>query len=153
VFDWSSAHGGFAEDALNVNAMNIHPTQKQKKLCDTIIPLNNLDPAPGEEDMCGQIQKMCFPDDHEDPNLQGKPKGIRVVLMECKSVWDKYTMICKAHGAAIVGKCGMCTKSQVQKDKEYCAAKAEEMGQEEDAIPMGETTVLETRMPSTAINE
>lgn len=55
VFDRFSAHGGFAEDALNINSMNLHPGGKQKKLCNTIILLNNLDPAPGEEDTCGKV--------------------------------------------------------------------------------------------------
>jgi hypothetical protein len=69
VFDQSLAHKGFAEDALNINAINVHPGQKQKKMHNMIIPLNNLDPAPGKEDTHGQVQQMCFPDDHEDPML------------------------------------------------------------------------------------
>jgi hypothetical protein len=32
VFDQSSAHEGFAEDALNINHMNIKPCGKQRKL-------------------------------------------------------------------------------------------------------------------------
>jgi hypothetical protein len=32
TFDQSSAHEGFAEDALNVNKMNVQPTCKQSKL-------------------------------------------------------------------------------------------------------------------------
>jgi len=44
VFDQSSAHEGFAENALNVNSMNLHPGGVQKKLHDMIIPLNNPDP-------------------------------------------------------------------------------------------------------------
>jgi hypothetical protein len=71
VFDWSSAYKGFAEDALNVNAMNLNPGEKQKKMHNTIIPLNNLDPAPGDKDMCGTIQQMCFHKDHKDLQLQG----------------------------------------------------------------------------------
>lgn len=55
VFDWSSAHGGFAEDTLNVNSMNIHPGGKQRKLCDTVIPLNNPDPAPSKEETHRQV--------------------------------------------------------------------------------------------------
>jgi len=50
VFDRSSAHEGYADNALNVNSMNINPEGKQKKLHDTRIPLSNPDPAPGEED-------------------------------------------------------------------------------------------------------
>jgi hypothetical protein len=153
VFDRSSAHEGFAEDALNANPMNVNPGGKQKKMRDTIIPLNNPDPVPGEEDTRGQIQHMCFPDDHEDPKLRGQQKGIRVVLMERKSIWDKYTAICKARSTKIVGKCGLCTKSQVHKDAERRVAKVEEMGPQEDTIPTDEKTVLETAAPPAAVDE
>ena len=91
VFDWSSAHEGFAENALNVNNMNIHHGARQRKLHDTVIPLNNPPPAQGEEDMRGHVQRMYFPDDHPKPELRGKPKGIKVILQERKSIWDKYT--------------------------------------------------------------
>jgi len=60
MFNRSSAHKGFAEDALNTNSMNVNPKGKQKRMCDTISPLNNLDPAPNEEDICGQVQQMCL---------------------------------------------------------------------------------------------
>ena len=69
VFDRSSAHEGFVKDALNVNSINLNPGGKQKKLHDTIIPLNNLDPEPGDEDTCSRVQQMCFPEDHKDPQL------------------------------------------------------------------------------------
>jgi hypothetical protein len=55
VFDRSSAHEGYADNALNINSMNINPGGKQKKLQDTRIPLNNPGPAPGEEDTHGHI--------------------------------------------------------------------------------------------------
>ena len=69
IFDQSSAHKGYADNALNVNSMNINPAGKQKKLRDTKIPLNNPDPAPGEEDTHGHTQSMCFPSDHSNPRL------------------------------------------------------------------------------------
>ena len=134
VFDRSSTHEGFAEDALNTNAINVHPRWKQKKMHDSIIPWNNPDLAPGEEDTCGQVQQMCFPDDHEDPKLRGQPKGVRAILIEWKSVWDKYTAICKVRSMKVVRKCGSCTKSQVQKDAERRVAKVEEMEQQEDIV-------------------
>src|SRR5260221_12648784 len=56
VFDRSSAHEGFAENALNVNNMNVGHGKKQRKLCNTVIPLSNPEPAPGEEDTRGQVQ-------------------------------------------------------------------------------------------------
>jgi hypothetical protein len=86
VFDRSSVYKGFAEDALNINLMNLHPEGKQKKLYDTIILLNNLDLALGKEDTYGKVQHMCFPKDHEDLQLRGQPKGIRAVLEERKLV-------------------------------------------------------------------
>jgi hypothetical protein len=55
IFDWSSAHEGFAEDALNINCMNVNPGGKQKRLRDTIILLNNPDPAPSKDDTRGQV--------------------------------------------------------------------------------------------------
>jgi hypothetical protein len=55
VFNWSSTHEGFVEEALNINRMNVNPGGKQKWLRNTIIPLNNLDPAPGKDDTHGQV--------------------------------------------------------------------------------------------------
>jgi len=153
VFDRSSAHEGFAEDALNVNSMNLHPGGKQKKLRDTIIPLNNPDPAPGEEDTRGKVQRMCFPEDHEDTHLRGQPKGIKAVLEERKSVWSKYNAICKARGTKDVKKCPQCTKSQVRKDAERRIAKAEEIEQGDMPPPTGEMTVLDAKTPSAAVDD
>lgn len=129
VFDRSSAHEGFADNALNINNMNVNPGGKQRKLRDSVIPLNNPDPAPGEEDTRGQIQHMTFPDDHPDPKLRGQPKGVKVVLQERKSVWDKYTAVCQERRTKVVGKCASCTKSQTRKDAERRVALAEAAGQ------------------------
>jgi len=130
VFDRSSAHKGFAENALNIHNMNINPGGKQRKLRDTTIPFSNPALAPGEEDTCSQVQKMCFPDDHTDPELRGKPKGIRLVLQERKSIWDKFTMTCKECRTKVVGKCASCAKSQSHKDAEHRVILAEASGQE-----------------------
>jgi hypothetical protein len=133
VFDRSSAHEGFAENALNIHNMNVNPAGKQRRLRDTVIPLSNPDPAPGEEDTRGQVQKMCFPDHHPDPELRGKQKGIRVVLQERKSIWDKLTTACKERGTKVVGKCTSCAKSQSHKDAERRVTFAEAAGQESAA--------------------
>jgi hypothetical protein len=92
---------------------------------------------------------MCFPNDHSDPKLRGQLKGIRAVLEECKSIWDKFTLIHQAHGpqcTKLVGKCGACTKSQLCKDVEHCIALADAMGQDdsikEEDIKHMENTVL-----------
>lgn len=80
VFDQSSAHEGFADNALNINNMNVNSGGKQRKLHNSVIPLNNPDSAPGEEDTHGQIQHMTFFDDHPNLKLRGQPKGVKVVL-------------------------------------------------------------------------
>ncbi len=71
IFDQSSAHEGFAEDALNINCMNVNPSGKQKQLHNTIILLNNPDLAPGKDDTHGRVQHMYFPNDFHDPKLWG----------------------------------------------------------------------------------
>jgi hypothetical protein len=55
IFDRSSAYEGYAEDALNINNMNINPGRKQKKMHDTIILRSNPDLPPGGENMHGWI--------------------------------------------------------------------------------------------------
>lgn len=86
VFDCSSAHEAFADDALNVNNMNVKPGGKQHKLCNTTIPLNNLPPKQGDLDTHGQLQTLVYAVDHSDPELAGKVKGIRAILKECTSM-------------------------------------------------------------------
>jgi hypothetical protein len=129
VFDCSSAHKGLAIDALNVNNMNVNPGGKQRHLRTTVIPMNNPPPKPGCIDTRGQMQTMVYPEDHPDPKLQGKPKGMKAVLQERESVWDKLTTRCGAKTP--VGKCGDCSKSQAKKDAERRVAEAEAMGQED----------------------
>jgi len=60
VFDHSSCHGTFAEDALDASKMNLKPGGKQPRMHDTI--------------WNGKVQKMVFPD--------GTPKGLKAVLIE-----------------------------------------------------------------------
>ena len=127
LFDCSSAHEGLAEDALNINNMNINPGGKQHHLCPTVIPTNNPPPKPGRPDTRGQPQEMVYPAHHPDPKLCGQPKGIKVVLQERESVWDELVSRCKK----VVGKCKECSKSQAKKDAERRVAEAEAMGQED----------------------
>jgi hypothetical protein len=75
------------------------------------------------------MQTMVYPEDHPDPKLQGKPKGMKAVLQEQESVWDELMTRCGAK--APVGKCGDCSKSQAKKDAERRVAEAEAMGQED----------------------
>ena len=151
VFDRSSAHEGFAENALNVNNMNVGHGKKQRKLRDTVIPLCNPEPKPGEEDMRSRVQKMCFPNDHPNLELRGQAKGIKAVLQERKSVWDKYTTICVEHGTRPVGKCTSCSKSQIQKDAERRVVFAELAGQE-DAASAEDIVIANSVTPSTSDN-
>ena len=60
VFDHSSCHGTFAEDALDASKMNLKPSSKQPRMHDTL--------------WNGKVQKMVVKD--------GTPKGLRAVLIE-----------------------------------------------------------------------
>ena len=90
---------------------------------------------------------MSFPDDHHDSKLRGQPKGVRTVLQEQKSVWNKYTAVCNEHGTKITGKCALCTKSQTRKDAEQQIALAEAMGQD-DAVSTEDTTLVDSGISS-----
>ena len=120
IFDCSSAHKGYATDALNINNMNVHPGGKQKHLRDTVIPLNNPPPKSGRPNTQGLTWTMVYPLDHPDVKLQGKLKGMKAVLQEHESVWDELESRCKRK--APVGKCSVCMKSQVKKDAEWWVA-------------------------------
>jgi len=130
TFDQSSAHEGFSENALNVNNMNVNPGGRQRKLHNTVIPQSNPVSAPSEEDTCGKAQWMTFPNDHPNPKLQRQVKGIKAVLQEWKSVWDKLNQCCMK----VVGKCVSCMKSQTRKDAEWCITFAEATGEEDTAF-------------------
>ena len=116
--------------------MNVNPGGKQKRLRNTVIPLSNPDPAPGEEDTHGKLQHMCFPDDHSNLELQGQPKGLCTVLMEYKSIWDKFTNTCKQRDVKPVGKCASCKKSQLRKDAEHWITLAQESEENASAEDM-----------------
>ena len=145
IFDQSSAHKGFAKNTLNINNMNINPGGKQRKIQDTVIPFCNPDPSPGKEDTRSCIQHMTFPDDHPNPKLRGQAKGIRAVLQERKSVWNKLVLNCSTKP---VGKCASCTKSQTHKDAERHIAFVEATG--EGAASAEDIAVADT--PSTPDN-
>lgn len=129
IFDCSSSHEGLAENALNVNNMNVNSGGKQRHLCDTIIPTSNPPPRPGHPDTHGMPQSLVYPAMHPDAKLAGQPKGMRAVLEERVSVWDEY--ISHLNGSRPVGKCKSCQKSQLKKDTDRRVAAAEAMGQED----------------------
>jgi hypothetical protein len=74
IFDQSSAHGSFANDALIAHKMNAGPGGAQPKMHETIIPSDNPNP-----ELRGQRQSLVFPEGHE---LVGQPKGMIQVLTE-----------------------------------------------------------------------
>src|ERR1700720_879451 len=127
LFDCSSTHEGLAEDALNVNNMNVNPGGKQGHLRTTTIPISKPPPKPGRRDTRGEQQEMVYPPDHPDPTLRGLPKGMKAVLQERESVWDE--LVANGNGR-VVGKCKSCSKSQAKKDAERRVAEAKSMGQE-----------------------
>ena len=97
--------------------------------------------------MRGQIQQMTFPADYIDQKLRGQPKGVRVVLQERKSVWNKFTAACQECNTKLVGKCASCTKSQTPKDAERRIALAEAKGQD-DSVSTDDTKLIESEAPS-----
>ncbi|KAG1735073.1 uncharacterized protein EDB91DRAFT_1083817 [Suillus paluster] len=127
IFDCSSAHKGLAANALNVNNMNVKGGSKQSHLHDTIIPLNNPPPKPGQPDTRGMPRQMVYLATHPDPKLAGKPKGMKAVLQEQQSVWDT---LMEWHKGKVVGKCQRCQKSQAKRDAEQRFTLAEALGQE-----------------------
>lgn len=130
AFDCSSAHEAMAENALNVNNMNVKPGGKKARLRDTIIPINNPPPQCTKiADTRGQLQRMNFPDDHPDPKLRGQPKGMMQVLMERESVWEILT----AGGQRKpVGTCKKCQLSQKKRDALLRVERAEDSGQDKN---------------------
>jgi len=87
IFNCSSVHEAFSGDALNLKNININPSGKQCLLRPTIVLLNNLPPSDVQIDNHGLAQLMVYPDDHLDPKLHRKAKGINAVLQEQHSVW------------------------------------------------------------------
>src|SRR5882762_2129277 len=130
VFDCSSSHEGLAADALNVNNMNVNPGGKQTLMQNTVIPPTNPPPKDGEIDTRGLVQEMVFPQDHPDPKLAGKAKGMVAVLKERRSVYDR--LVQEVGGEKkVVGKCVQCHKLAVKKDAERRVAMAEMAGQDD----------------------
>jgi len=109
------AHEAFSGDALNVKNININPGGKQCLLRPTIIPLNNPPPSDGMIDDCGLVQLMVYPDDHPDPKLRGKAKGIKAVLQERHSVWELLVAVAGGKESRVKGICGIYRASQGEK--------------------------------------
>jgi len=95
IFDQSTAHGAFADDALVASCMNVNPGGKQPAMHSTIIPMDNA--AASER---GKPQSMVGED--------GKPKGMEEVLKE-RRLFD---LIHKGSAGRPVGKCKSCKTSE-----------------------------------------
>jgi hypothetical protein len=85
IFDQSSAHASLPPDALKAFEMNKTDGGKQRKRCDTVIPMTN----PCVEHR-GKAQAMTLPD--------GRPKGLQTVLtehgFEVQQLWAKCSPVC-----------------------------------------------------------
>jgi hypothetical protein len=107
AFDCLSAHEGLASEALNVNKMNVKPGGKQTLMQDNVIPDTNLPLKPGQAGTCGLIQSLVYPNDHPDFNPAGKVKGMRAIVKERVSVYDK--LVEEVGGKKkVIGKCESC---------------------------------------------
>ena len=93
-FDFSSSHKVLASDVLNVNNMNVHPGEKQTRMCNTIIPLNNPPPKDGMVNIWGHIHPMVFPEDHLDPKLAHQAKGMLAISKEQELMYDWLVQEC-----------------------------------------------------------
>lgn len=79
VFDCSSNHQAFADDALVASRMNVHPGGKQPKMRDTtFVPVEQRHIPTDQQEQVAQT--MVFGDDH--PQHPGKPKGMLAVAQE-----------------------------------------------------------------------
>ena len=118
IFDCSSAHEAYADDALMAHKMNRGPSGQQPKMHDTVILGTDV------------IQSMVYPSDYTEQDghgvlLAGKAKGMEQVLHE----WGLLEDLAKAsRGGKPVGVCATCKMSQAARDK---AAKAAKSHQEE----------------------
>ncbi|KAG2753861.1 hypothetical protein P692DRAFT_201705046, partial [Suillus brevipes Sb2] len=60
--------------------VNVNPGGKQQAMRDTVIPLTNPPPKPGQLDTRGMPQKLVYPNTHPDLRLRGKPKGMKAAM-------------------------------------------------------------------------
>ncbi|EJD34753.1 hypothetical protein AURDEDRAFT_75916, partial [Auricularia subglabra TFB-10046 SS5] len=128
VFDNSSCHDSMSDDALNVKKMNVNPGGAQRIMHDTYIPSDNPNPA-----LRGKLQRMVYEDDHPDPELCGKAKGMRVVLQERGLIRADGT---DSSGKRVIGECKACAARKARKPHLTGPTKDEldaDMGDEDDA--------------------
>lgn len=112
--DQSSAHNAYASNALNARKMNVSPGGKQPVMHDTMIPLNNPNPA-----LQGKHQSMIF--DHTHPKHPNEPKGMEVVLKE-RGLWS--LLVDRAGGKRPLGRCRVCKATAAEREKILAEAQA-----------------------------
>ncbi|KZV99844.1 hypothetical protein EXIGLDRAFT_668139 [Exidia glandulosa HHB12029] len=98
IFDQSTAHAAYADDALVASRMQVGSGTKQPKMHDTRIPADNPDP-----NLRNKLQKMVTDDGH--------PKGMEIVLKE-RGLYDRIRP--GGHGKP-VGKCKNCSASETKR--------------------------------------
>ena len=121
AFDNASNHCAFAEDALVASKMNLMPAGKQPLLRDGFDYNRNMP------------QRMMFDDNHPDPALRGKAKGIQQVLRE-RGLWRehrsdgfRFLLLCpKTHDRpgcdpALNGEC--CATALLQSQRDFVEQK------------------------------
>ena len=127
-FDQLTAHAAFADNALNVNEMNVSPGGKQRAMHATVIPDDNPNP-----ELRGRVQTMVFdedlPPEHPDYQYRGMPKGMRRILEE-RGLWSELGQLNRGKG--IPGVCGQCRLSQKEQAKHAQEAAESMAGLDED---------------------
>ena len=86
---------------------------------------------------------MVYLEDHPDPDLRGKAKGLCAVLMECTSVWDALCAAAGGNEKKVKNICPTCKASQVEKDWLVRVAAAEH-AEGETAVDDGVSDVPES---------
>jgi len=99
----STNHAAYADDALVAQKMNLGPGGKQRIMRSTIFVDAN-----GQQ----KNQEMKFENNYPNPDLRGKPKGIKQVLME-RGLWKKELNL----------DCEMCKKREDSKRIDCCLRK------------------------------
>lgn len=106
MFDQSSAHDAFADDALVAKRMNVNPGGKNlKPMHATRIPMDNPNPL-----LRGKYQEMMFPLGHR---LAGQAKGMKNILEE-RGLLET---IDRNKNGQQVGICATCKQSEAARTK------------------------------------
>jgi hypothetical protein len=133
VFDNSSAHGGYATDALRAEKMNLGTAGKVPSMHDTwYLDSNGVKRV--QKMVFGEVNDptMAFEENKKDETdaekhkrLKGKPKGIRVVLKERK-LWAVYEQLAQRNKKKLKLECDKCSGKAAKAERR--AARQELLG-------------------------